>query len=576
MESKSKKSLIDYLQIKFNLDVKPLNFRFPIETLGRLLKKFYKENEKAAFLVQANSGIPNLMLKRISGSYLLQVPMEQDNYEHLYIGLSDVFSFLILFNEPPPETAADVENKSNFFLTFDQDLIRSIFNYFYKSYSNSLTPQEKKLLIRLKNVKSQDLNPKYISKFQEALLISALTDTNKLKQAKLVEAISFTGEALVITDLTGKIIESNKNFDNVFNQNRNLQCIDELLPKDSFENALQTVNSRKNWHMEITLERSDKTKELSLVSSYLFKDELSRLSGYVFTFKDVTDLRKLDLINKQLITKLREQNIQLSEVNKRLLEADRIKSDLLSVVSHELKTPIATIMGFSELLTQRDNDPGSIRIYANQINESGKRLEKLITDYLDVASDQFGITNDQLYTTPLNLSELIRVIYNEQVIKFSERNYELKIEMLGYEPIIISEALNMKKLFTNLINNSLKYSPNGSLIKVKMLNDGEQVTVSISDNGIGISTEQAIKVFEPFYRLDNSITREFSGIGLGLPVCKKIVDIYKGSIWCEPSQEGGTTFFVTLPVNPHTQRQKEDKIEKDLNVQRRKEAKKHN
>ena len=246
---------------------------------------------------------------------------------------------------------------------------------------------------------------------------------------------------------------------------------------------------------------------------------------------------------------MRERNLELSEVNKRLLEADRIKSDLLSVVSHELKTPIASILGFGELILNREYDTQSVRGFIEQINNSAKRLDSLITDYLDVACDQFGIRGNNLPTMPINLVDLIRLSYKEEKSKFPVTPAQLELNCLGYEPIVIAEAQNLKKVFCNLLNNSLKYSPEGGKISVKVLNDRENITVSIADEGVGLTLDQAKKVFDPFYRSDNSITREFNGIGLGLAVCKKIVEIYKGSIWCEPGIDKGSVFYVTLPVN---------------------------
>lgn len=567
-------TLFDFLEDKFKFEARALNFRFPIETLGIFLKQFYRENEKEAFLVQASSTIPNVILKRISGSYLLQLPVDRTSCEQLYMGLSDSFSFLVLFSEPSEKEIPTSVIKSRFFLTFDQPLIKAIFNHFYKNYCGLLSLREKKLLLKLKNVRSNDLDPVYLSKFQEALLVSALSETNKIKETKIAEAISFTGEAIVITDLAGNIVETNKTFDKQYNSKRTLFNVRNLLSEDSVSEAISKTSAQENWQAEITLKRNG-SEELCLVTCCLFKDELGRPHGYVFTLKDVTDLRKLDYLNKKLIAKLRERNAQLTEVNKRLVEADRIKSDLLSVVSHELKTPISTIIGFSELLVQRVNDEESVRTFAKQIIESGRKLEKLITDYLDVASNQFGISRNQLHSAPINVADLIRVIYNEQKHKF-EVNYQLEINLLGYEPIIITEAENIKKLFTNLINNAMKYSPRGGKISVKILNDGERVTISITDQGVGIPPEKAIKVFEPFYRTDNSITREFSGIGLGLPVCKKIVELYNGSIWCEPAPDSGTIFYVTLPVNLHVA---ETKVipEEGFNLnENRKEAKRPN
>ena len=562
---KNQKSIFNFLE-KIGFNVRSLNFRFPVETLDGLLKKFYKENEQSAFLLQANQKIPNLSLKKISSSYLLKLPIGNNSNEHLYLGISDLLSFLVLFDEPNPEEQDINNQQSRLFLTFDPPIIDTIFNYFYKHYCKSLSVREKKLLIKLKNVQRNQLDPFYISKFQEALLINALNDNNKTQKAKILEAISFTDEAIVITDLGGDIKEVNKNFNLLFGKNKRQEdsSIKNILPLDVVEKAILETSKLKRWQAEVSVSTNENKSELMLVSCYLFKDELNRPNGYVFTFKDVTELRKLDLLNKQLIGRLRERNIQLSEVNKRLLEADRIKTELLSVVSHELKTPISTIIGFGELILNREYNETSIKKFAEQITDSATKLDRLISDYLDVASNQFGALQDKLNTMPVNLADLIRVCYKEEKLNFAGRKFDFELNCLGYEPIIITETQNIQKLFGSLLNNSLKYSPEGGRIAVKILNDSENVTVSITDQGIGLTLEQAKKVFEPFYRADNSITREFAGIGLGLAVCKKIVELYGGSIWCEPNQGLGTVFYVTLPVNPHKVREikEADKLKK--------------
>ena len=547
MKLTSNKSIFSFLQ-KLNCKPQELNFRFPIETLDSLLRNFYKEYDQSAFLLEANSKISNLNLRKISKSYLLRVPISEQGNECLYIGLSDLLTFLILFDEPNPEEQNVSEQKSRFFLTFDPFVINTVFNYFYKSYCKSLSVKEKKLLIKLKNVKSGELDPFYISKFQEALLINALNENNKVKQAKIVEAISFTDESVVITDLACNIKEVNKNFEKTFANPKN--TIRDILSEELVKAAISETTQKSKWYSEADVKVVGNKSELMQVSSYLFKDELGRPNGFVFTFKDISELKKLDYLNKQLIERLRERNVQLSEVNKRLVEADRIKSDLLSVVSHELKTPVSSILGFSELIATRDFEQDTVKKYAEQISGSAKSLDRLITDYLDVACNQFGISSNKLYTMPVNLSDLIRVCYEEEKHASSVR-FNFELTCLGYEPIIITEAQNIRKLFSSLINNSMKYSPDGGKIQIKILNDGENVTVSVADQGIGLTVEQAKQVFEPFYRADNSVTREFSGIGLGLAVCKKIVEIYNGSIWCEPGLDMGTVFYVTLPVNPH-------------------------
>ncbi len=546
-----KKSIFKFFEDRFGFKFEILNFRFPIETLDGLLKNFFKDYEQPAFLVQGNKAISNLMLKKISKSYLLKLPIQNNSNEHIYIGLSDLLCFLILFDEPNPEEQSITNQQSRFFLTFDPVVINTIFEYFYRNYCGSLSIKEKKLLIKLKNVKPNQLEPYYVSKFQEALLINALNDNNRVKQAKIIEAISFTDESIVITDLAGNIKETNKNFEKFFCKYSRKHSISEILTKELLQDALRETSRDRKWQSEVSLTSPESKTELMLVSSSLFKDELDRPNGYVFIFKNITELKKLDQLNKQLITKLRERNVQLTEVNKRLVDADRIKSDLLSVVSHELKTPVSSIIGFSELIANREYDEKTIKNFAEQITEAAKKLNSLITDYLEVASNQFGIATNKLPTMPVNLIDLIRLCYSEEKAKFVDKRFFLDVNCIGYEPIIITEAQNMQKLFGNLINNALKYSPEGGKISVKFLNDGENVTISVADQGVGLTLDQARLVFDPFYRADNSTTREFPGIGLGLAVCKKIVEIYKGSIWCEPGVDLGTVFYVTLPVNPN-------------------------
>ncbi|OGI18921.1 MAG: hypothetical protein A3B68_06795 [Candidatus Melainabacteria bacterium RIFCSPHIGHO2_02_FULL_34_12] len=542
------KSIFNYLE-SISLPVQSLNFRFPIETLDGLLRKFYKDYEKSAFLVQANKLVNNLNLRKISDSYLLRVPLSDESNEHLYIGISDLLSFLVIFDEPAPEEQNLKEQKSRFFLTFDKSIITTVFDFFYKNYCKTLSVREKKLLIKLKNAPIAELDPFYISKFQEALLINALSDNNKIKQAKIIEAFSFTDESVVITDLAGNIKEYNQSFEKCFGKNK--AKINEILPLAIAEESIKGISKKTGWQSEIEIKTLNESSALMLVGCNFFRDELQRPNGFIYTFKNITELKKLDHLNRQLIAKLRERNVQLSEVNKRLLEADKIKTDLLSVVSHELKTPVSSIIGFSELIAHREYDEKTVKDFAEQITDSARQLDRVITDYLEVAGNHFGASNDKLHTMPVNLTELVRYCFREQELKFNEIKFNMDVNCLGYEPIIISETQNLQKLFGNLLNNSMKFSPDGGNISVKILNDRENVTISIADRGIGLTFNQAKHVFEPFYRVDNSVTRKFSGIGLGLAVCKKIVEIYNGSIWCEPGVDSGTVFYVTLPVNPN-------------------------
>lgn len=544
------KSIFNLFERKFNFSVETLNFRFPIETLDKLLKDFFRNHKQSAFLIQCNGNIPNLALKKISDSYLLKLPLKSLTNEHVYVGLSDLLCFLVLFDEPEVQKQNFTEQKSRFFLSFDPVIVNEVLNYFYKNHCSSMSIKEKRLLIKLKNFKIKEIDTYYVSKFQEALLVSALNENNKFKNNKVIEAISFTDESIVITDLSGEIIEANKNFYKFFCKNKNVHSVREIISVELLQEALRQSSIERKWQSEIKLQAATNKDELFQVSCSLFKDDLNRPNGFVFTFKDITELKRLDQLNKSLISRLREKNAELTEINKRLISADRIKTDLLSVVSHELKTPVSSIMGFSELISQREYDKETLKGFVDQIHTSAKKLDGLVTDYLDLVCNQLTIPSE-LPTMPVNVADLIRLCYKEEKTKFVEAKFDFELSSIGFDPVVISEANNLQRLFSNLFNNAMKYSPQGGKISVKLLNDGERVTISIADQGVGLTIDQAKQVFDPFYRTDNSVTREFPGIGLGLAVCKKIVEIYGGSIWCESGVDVGTVFYVILPVNPN-------------------------
>ena len=161
MNNSLEKSIISYLEERFEFQAKQLNFRFPISTLGDLLKNFFKDFDHTAFLVEANDSVSDLSLKRLYKSYLLKIPIKNNINEHMYVGISDMFSFLVLFDEQRNTPTSSIDKKSRFFLSFDYNLIKTIFNYFYRHYCDSLDLKEKKLLIKLKNVRSKDINPYY-------------------------------------------------------------------------------------------------------------------------------------------------------------------------------------------------------------------------------------------------------------------------------------------------------------------------------------------------------------------------------------------------------------------------------
>ncbi|OIN67278.1 histidine kinase [Exiguobacterium sp. KRL4] len=227
-------------------------------------------------------------------------------------------------------------------------------------------------------------------------------------------------------------------------------------------------------------------------------------------------------------------------------EADRLKTELVSTVSHELRTPLSSIYGFTELMLNREIDTMKQRKYLATIHTETERLSNLVTDFLDVQRMQSG---GQLYQMAhLDLYTIVQQVVG--LYDVSNGQHEIHVQMLGTErPTIIGDEARIKQLLNNLVNNAIKYSPDGGLIEVSIGTDENDATIRITDHGIGIPHYAFSQLFDKFYRVDNSDTRRIGGTGLGLSICKEIVKEHDGVIHVESKEGQGSTFTVQLPLH---------------------------
>lgn len=226
-------------------------------------------------------------------------------------------------------------------------------------------------------------------------------------------------------------------------------------------------------------------------------------------------------------------------------EADRLKTELVSTVSHELRTPLSSIYGFTELMLNREIDTMKQRKYLATIHTETERLSNLVTDFLDVQRMQSG---GQLYQMAhLDLCTIVQQVAG--LYDVSNGQHAIRVQMLGTErPTIIGDEARIKQLLNNLVNNAIKYSPDGGLIEVSVGTDEANATIRITDHGIGIPHYAFSQLFDKFYRVDNSDTRRIGGTGLGLSICKEIVKEHDGVIHVESIEGQGSTFTVQLPL----------------------------
>ncbi len=242
-----------------------------------------------------------------------------------------------------------------------------------------------------------------------------------------------------------------------------------------------------------------------------------------------------------------EQREKLEILNKELERLNKIRTEFLSIASHQIRSPMVNIRGFLELLLQGYyGDISSkakeilLKIYRN-INEEINLVNNLL-DYRKIEEGRMEYNFENI-----NLVHLIRGVYDFYKIRAEEKNLEFIFESDKEEIVIKGDEEKLKQVFVNIIDNAIKYTDKG-FIKINIKEKDNEVLVSVQDTGRGISKEDLEKIFEQFER--GGVDRKIAGSGLGLYISKEIIKAHKGKIWVESEGEGkGSTFYVELPFN---------------------------
>jgi PAS domain S-box-containing protein len=230
----------------------------------------------------------------------------------------------------------------------------------------------------------------------------------------------------------------------------------------------------------------------------------------------------------------------------RFRQADALKDTFISIVSHELKTPVAVIKGYAETLSRSDalNDPALAHELLATIVEESDRLARLVDDLLDASRLQAGGLPFQ-DVEEVDLREIARRVverYQPQATRHS-----LRLEFPEPFPTVRGDARRLEQVLDNLVSNAIKYSPRGGDVVVQGAASPAEVTLSVSDQGVGIPLEEQERIFERFYRVEGPETRAVAGTGLGLYLTRAIVRAHGGRIWVQSAPGQGATFYVAIP-----------------------------
>jgi signal transduction histidine kinase/CheY-like chemotaxis protein len=228
-------------------------------------------------------------------------------------------------------------------------------------------------------------------------------------------------------------------------------------------------------------------------------------------------------------------------------EADRAKDQFLAMVSHELRTPLNAITGWAEMLERKQNDVHLRERAIATIQRNANVQARLIDGLLDISRLRSGRVSFQ--RVPVDVAGLLRSLIESFTPAFAEKKLRVDLSLLPIESTAMGDEERLRQVFTNLLGNAIKFTPEGGTVRVSMEGSSDLVRVEVSDSGVGIPSDFLPHVFEPFRQADSSWTRDHSGLGLGLAIVKAIVDLHGGTI--EPVSNGhgeGATFRIALPA----------------------------
>lgn len=294
----------------------------------------------------------------------------------------------------------------------------------------------------------------------------------------------------------------------------------EIMPQNEVKLLLEAIrrgDESSVVEVPVSINHQDRTYQAQAAS---VRYEDGKDLGVVMIFNDITDIKNIE----------------------------RMKSSFVAMASHELRTPLTAIKGFTSTLLMAEDFSEEERTEFLQIIDSEcDRLRRLIDDLLNTARIEAGESLKPNYSQ-VDVNELL-----DKVMKIQQQStvkHTIKLDKAEAMPMMIGDQDKVDQILTNLLNNAIKYAPNGGDITIHAkIESPETILLGVEDQGMGIPADHVSKVFEKFHRVNNEDNRKIYGTGLGLYLVKHLVeDVHMGKIWCESTLGKGSTFWVRLPI----------------------------
>ena len=379
--------------------------------------------------------------------------------------------------------------------------------------------------------------------------VKQLLEEQTTNAANLRAIIDNLADGLLVSDINGKIINYNPAITRMFGLGdvdiKGLYC-QEFIPE-----VMELVNKiHQNPTAVFTTELNTNEKQIAKASVTAILENHSNKSYYnclgsVILVRDITQEK----------------------------EVDRMKTDFISTVSHELRTPLTSVLGFASIIQEKleedvfpllpaenSKTKKTIRRVKDNINiivSEAERLTTLINDVLDIAKMEAGKLDWKKEN--ISIEKVIERSLAATSALFTNKGLELIKDIEAELPQVLGDANRLIQVLINLISNAVKFTEEGSITcNAKVINN--DIVVSIIDTGYGIALEDQAKVFDKFKQVGETLTDKPQGTGLGLPICKQIIDYHGGNIWVESELEKGSTFSFSIPIQTVTAINEFDKI----------------
>ena len=337
------------------------------------------------------------------------------------------------------------------------------------------------------------------------------------RQKKQIETILLhMTDGIIAFDMEGKITHINPAATNLLKLTNEDNSFEKIFSKINIDINLEKTIYLENWtSSEQRVNIEDKFLNIFFAS---FRDENELPSGIMVVIQDITEHVKLDNMRKEFV-------------------AD---------VSHELKTPITSIMGYADTLLEGEYDKETKDKFLNVIATEARRMAKLVTDLLILS--RYDNNKVKKENSEFDLGELVKRCQEKLQLEINKKNHQVECFVTANVPPVKADRDGIERVLLNIMTNSIKYTKDGGNIKIYVGFVYNDAYIKVIDNGIGIPEEDLNRIFERFYRVDKARTREMGGTGLGLSIAKEILDQNKGSIDIKSEKGKGTEVVVRIPT----------------------------